>query len=112
MDMGAPLIPLVAKAFLSSTRASVRKRFASFYRRYVDDTPCQMSDIEGATAFLVTLNECHPSIHLTMEMADSNKLPFLGMMIEKKGCELVTSVCRKPPNNGLLLHFQSHVDMR
>ena len=32
-------------------------------------------------------------------------------MIEKKGCELVTSVYRKPTNNGLLLHFQSHVDM-
>ena len=64
------------------------------------------------TTFFATLNEYHPSIHFTMEIADSNKLPFLGMIIENKGCELVTSVNRKPPNNGLLPHFQSHVDMR
>ena len=49
-----------------------------------------MPDIQSATT-LATLNECHPSIHFTMEIADSNKLPFLGMMIEKKGCKLVTS---------------------
>ena len=48
----------------------------------------------------------HTSSLITMEIAD------LGMMIEKKGCELVTSVYRKPTNNGLLLHFQSQVDMR
>ena len=47
-----------------------------------------------------------------MEIAESNKLQFLGIMIEKKDCELVTSLYRKPTNNGLLLHFQSHVDMR
>ena len=53
------------------------------------------------------------AIHLSplRWIGDSNKLPFLGMMIEKKGCELVTSVYRKPTKNGLLLHFQSHVDM-
>ena len=43
-----------------------------------------------------------------MEIADSNMLPFLGMIIETNGCELVTRVYRKPTNNGLLLH----VDMR
>ena len=81
------------------------------YRRYVDDTLSSVPDIQTATTFLATLNECHPSIHFTMEIADSNKLPFLGMMVEKKVCELVTSVYRKPTNNGFLSHFQSHVDM-
>ena len=58
------------------------------------------------------MNVIRPSIHFTMEIADSNMLPFLGMIIETNGSELVTSVYRKPTNNGLLLHFQSHVDMR
>ena len=112
--MGSPLGPLVANAFLYSNEEQLERgnKLPSFYRRYVDDTVSSVPDIQSATTFLATLNECHPSIHFTMEIADSNKLPFLGMMIEKKGCELVTSVYRKPKNNDLILHFQSHVDMR
>ena len=112
--MGSPLGPLVANAFLCSIEEQLERenKLPSFYRRYVDDTLSSVPDIQSATTFLATLNKCHPSIHFTMEIADSNKLPFLGMMIEKKDCELVTSVYRKPTNNGLLLHFQSHVDMR
>ena len=59
-----------------------------------------------------TLNECHPAIQFTMEIAENNKLPFLGMMIEKSGCYLTTSVYCKPTDTGLLLHYQSHVDQR
>lgn len=47
-----------------------------------------------------------------MEIADNNKLPFLGMMIEKRGCHRTTSVYRKPTDTGLLLHYHSHVDHR
>ena len=46
-----------------------------------------------------------------MEIADSNKLPFLCMMLELNGCELVTSVYRKPTHNGHLLHSHNHVNM-
>ena len=110
---GSPFGPLVANAFLCSIEEQLQRenKLPTFYRRYVDDTLSSMPGIQSATTFLVTLNECHPSIHFTMEIADSNKLPFLGMMIEKKCCELVTTVYRKPTNNGLLLYFQSHVDM-
>ena len=108
------VILVVANAFLCSIEEQLERenKLPAFYRRYVDDTLSSVQDIQSATTILATLNKCHPSIHITMEIADSNKLPFLGMMIEKKGCELVTSVYRKPTNNGLLLHFQSHVDMR
>ena len=71
-----------------------------------------MPDVAAAESFLSTLNECHPSISFTMELASNNKLPFLGMEITKNGCQLSTSVYRKPTNTGLLLHFHSHVDRR
>ena len=102
--MGSPLGPLVANAFLCSIEEQLERenKLPTFYRRYVDDTLSSVPDIQSATTFLSTLNECHPSIHFTMEIADSNKLLFLGMMIEKKGCELVTSVYRKPTNNCLI----------
>ena len=58
------------------------------------------------------MNNCHPSISFTMEIASNGKLPFAGIEICKEGCKLVTSVYRKPTNTGLLLHHQSHVDNR
>ena len=75
-------------------------------KNYKTRINCQIS------TFLVTLNNCHPSISFTMEIATNGNLPFVGIEICKKGCKLVTSVNRKPENTGLLLHHQSHVDNR
>ena len=112
--MGSPLGPLMANAFLCSIEEQLERdnKLPGFYRRYVDDTLATMPSLSAATAFLSTLNECHPSLHFTMEIAADNKLPFLGMMIEKRGCHLTTSVYGKPTDTGLLLHYQSHVDHR
>ncbi|XP_022781132.1 uncharacterized protein LOC111322317 [Stylophora pistillata] len=71
-----------------------------------------VTSVPAAEDLLSTLNNCHPSIHFTMELASGNKLPFVGMEVLKKGCKLETSVYRKPTNTGLLLHHQSHVDKR
>ena len=110
--MGSPLGPLMANVFLYSIEEQLDRnnKLPSFYKRYVDDTLATMPNIQAATAFLSTLNECHPAIQFTMEIAENNKLPFLGIMIEKSGCHLTTSVYRKPTDTGLLLHYQSHVD--
>ena len=66
-----------------------------------------------AKAFPVILNNCHPSISITIEITtygQLEELPFVGIEIGKKCCKLVTSVYRKPTNTGLLLHHQSHVN--
>ena len=112
--MGSPLGPLMANAFLCSIEEKLEhdNKLPEFYRRYVDDTLATMKDVPAAEAFLTTLNNCHPSINFTMELASDNKLPFIGMEILKKGHKLETSVYRKPTNTGLLLHHQSHVDKR
>ncbi|CAH3175877.1 unnamed protein product [Porites lobata] len=47
-----------------------------------------------------------------MEVANNNKLPFIGMELTKIGKRLETCVYRKTTNKGLLLHYQSHVDAR
>ena len=44
--------------------------------------------------------------------ANNNKLPFMGMELIKIGKQLKTCVYRKTTNRGLLLHYQSHVDVR
>ena len=112
--MGSPLGPLMANTFLCSIEEKLQdeNKLPDFYKRYVDDTLAAVKDVPTAEAFLVTLNNCHPSISFTMEIATNGKLPFVGIEILKKGCKLVTSVYRKPTNTGLLLHHQSHVDNR
>jgi len=104
----------MANAFLCSIEEKLEhdNKLPEFYRRYVDDILATMKDVPAAEAFLTTLNNCHPSINFTMELASVNKLPFIGMEILKKGHKLETSVYRKPTNTGLLLHHQSHVDKR
>jgi len=52
------------------------------------------------------------SISFTMEVANNNRLPFIGMELIKIGKQLKTCVYCKTTNKGLLLHYQSHVDAR
>ena len=47
-----------------------------------------------------------------MELEDNGKLPFLGMVIIRNGPRLDTKVYVKPTDTGLLLHYQSHVDVK
>ncbi|KAL9963061.1 hypothetical protein ACROYT_G032227 [Oculina patagonica] len=92
--MGSPLGPLMANTFLCSIEEKLQNenKLPDFYRRYVDDTLATVEDIQTAEAFLKTLNNCHPSISFTMEIASNGKLPFVGIEICKKGCKLITSV--------------------
>ncbi|XP_073258104.1 uncharacterized protein [Porites lutea] len=110
--MGSPLGPLMANTFmcLMEEKLESEDKLPSFYKRYVDDTLAAVKDISTATTFLATLNEAHPAISFTMEVANNNKLPFIGMELTKIGKRLETCLYRKTTNKGLLLHYQSHVD--
>ena len=78
----------------------------------MDDTLALVRDLSDATALLACLNEAHPSIQFTMEIATNDRLPFIGKEIIKIDSSLETCVYRKKTNKGLLLHYQSHVDSR
>ena len=112
--MGSPLGPLMANAFMCNIEEKLRNqnKMPAFYKRYVDDTLSKMPDVSSASEFLLTLNEIHPSLSFTMELEDNGKLPFLGMMIIRNGPRLDTKVYVKPTDTGLLLHYQSHVDVK
>ena len=93
--VGSLLGHLVANAFLCSTEEQLERenKLQYVYHHFIGDMSMTQSlMLESVTTFYATLNECHPSIHFRMEIADCNKLPFLGMMIEKKGCELVSTM--------------------
>ncbi|XP_068706113.1 uncharacterized protein [Montipora foliosa] len=112
--MGSPLGPLMTNAFMCSVEEKLARenKLPSFYKRYVDDTLAMVRDLSDATDLLACLNEAHPSIQFTMEIATNDRLPFIGMEIIKIDGSLETRVYRKKTNKGLLLHYQSHVDSR
>ena len=112
--MGSPLGPLMENTFMCSIEEKLESEdeLSPFYKKYVDDTLAAVKDIPTTTAFLATLNKAHPAISFTMEVANNNKLPFIGIELIKIGKQLKTCVHRKTTNKGLLLHYQSHVDAR
>ena len=92
-----PLGPLVANAFLCHIEETLESRnlLPSYYKRYVDDTLAVMRDQHAAQDFLNLLNACHPSIQFTMELSLDGKLPFLGILLEKRGNRIMTSVTQE-----------------
>ena len=112
--MGSPLGPLMANTFMCSLeeQLKLRGKLPPYYKRYVDDSLTVMKDEVSAYSFLHVLNDLHPSISFTMELPTENRLPFLGMVLRKDSQSIATSVCVKPTNTGLLLHYNSRVDNR
>ena len=112
--MGSPLGPLLANTFMCSIEEKMEEKdeLPAFYKRYVDDTLTIMPDLNEANIFLDKLTSCHRNLKFTMEIAEQNAIPFVGMNITKIGNRLETSVYRKSTNTGLLLHYHSHVDKR
>ena len=112
MAMGSPLGPLLANTFMCSIEEKLEEKdeFPSFYKEYVDDTLTIMPDLNEDNIFLDKLNSCHKNLKFTLEIAEQNAIPFVGMKITKSGNRLETSVNRKSTNTGLLLHFRSHVE--
>ena len=112
--MGSPLGPLLANVFMCSIKDKLDQdgTLPSYYRRYVDDTFTIMPDVASAIIFLDTLNHCHPSAKFTMEVERNASLPFIGVELLNLAPRIKTKVYVKPTNTGLLLHYQSHVDIR
>ena len=71
-----------------------------------------MPGLDAAGNFLDVLNVLHPSVHFTMERSNNDSIPFIETLITKKGNKLETQAYRKPTNTSLLLHFQSHTELR
>ena len=112
--MGSPLGPLLANVFMCSIEENLEQQgqLPQYYRRYVNDTLTVMPDRVTAGQFLDTLNSTHPSLKFTMEVEQEGSLPFLGTELLNRAPKIESKVYIKRTNTGLLLHFQSHVDIK
>ena len=92
--MGSSLGPLLTNVFMCSLEEKLcdAGEMPEFYRRFVGDSFSINSNFDAANTFLSTLNCLHPSFSFTMEIADDNHLPFLGMIVMKAGTMLARKV--------------------
>ena len=85
--MGSPLGALMANSFLCDIEENLDQanQLPSFYKQYVEDTLTFVHNINNTESFkfLQVLNEVHPSLEFTIDLAVENSLPFLGIKITK-----------------------------
>lgn len=108
--MGSPLGPCFANLFLGHFEGSWLASSAQpvrFYRRYVDDIFCIVSDDFDSNAFLTHMNSRHPNIKFTVEKEVDGNIPFLDVSVTRDSSSVQTTVYRKPTFSNVLLNFQS-----
>ena len=107
--MGSPLGALFANIFMAELENNIVPRLQdlSSWNRYVDDT---FAFVRQGKEKVVQeeLNRYHPSIKFTYEVEESNKIPFLDVLITNKNGSLQTSVYRKSTNTDVYMNWNSY----
>ncbi|XP_046397983.1 uncharacterized protein LOC124164734 [Ischnura elegans] len=111
--MGSPLSPVVANLFMEKFEAEAINTYdkkPKKWLRYVDDTfIIWPHGTEELDRFLNHLNSRHQNIRFTMEKERDGKLPFLDVMVRRKGDgSLGHAVYRKDTHTNRYLNAISH----
>ena len=109
ISMGSLLGPILANIFVGFHERLLFEKFPKpfIYLRYVDNTFVCFSSRSEALKFFHKLIDLHPSLSFTMEEENSNKLPFLDVLVERSESVFLTSIYRKPPFTWLYLSWDA-----
>ena len=113
VPMGSPVSVSIANLITYLLEKEALKSCACdslvYYTRYVDDIFLVLKkgslDLQQ---LLSNFNAINPAIQFTLEQEDSNKLPFLDVLLTKSGSSIETEVYHKPTAVNRCLHFRSH----
>ena len=109
--MGSPVSVTVADLVMEDVESRALSSFASpplFWKRYVDDTCCAISEIDF-TSFFSHLNTIESTIQFTCECEVDGLLSFLDVQLQHHpDGSISTSVYRKPTHTDRYLDFRSH----
>ena len=105
--MGSPLGHVLACICMVELETRIIPRLTvniSHWRRYVDDTFVFIKTgyVEHV---LVRLNSFHKNIQFTYELENQNKLPFLDVLLIRRGNKIETTIYRKSINNDIYLNW-------
>ena len=103
--MGSPVSVIVANLVMEEVEDRALASFPSpsrFRKRYVDDR-------RQTSILLQHLNSVELSIQFTLEVKDNDhSLPFLDVLLTRRGESVYTSVCWKPTHTDRYIDFTSH----
>ena len=78
----------------------------TFWKQYVDDAICFVKI--GTINYITTiLNNFDRNITFTYEVGKDCKLPFLDVLLIKKGNNIITTIYCKTTTNGIYLNWKS-----
>ena len=107
--MGSPLGSVLACTFMEELEARIMPTVTdniSHWGRHVDDTFVFIK--KGYVKHvLARLNSFHKNIQFTYELENQNKLPFLDVLLIRRGNKNETTVYRKSTNNDIYLNWDS-----
>ena len=101
--MGSPLRPVLADIFMIELEQEILAeltQYIKYCKRYGDDT---ISIVNlGPIDYIITkLNSFDNNIQFTFEEEDKGTLPFLDVLIQRKGNSIVATIFSKPRNNDI-----------
>jgi hypothetical protein len=109
MAMGGSLSPIVSNIYMEhfeKLALDSEQHKPSLWFRYVDDTfVIWPQGADGLQNFLTHLNNLRSSIQFTMEIESEGAIPFLDVLVIRKGTALSMKVYKKPTHTGRYLNF-------
>ena len=78
-----------------------KENWPLLYNRFVDDTVSIFESEERSVEFCGVLNGLHPALKFTVEKESGGELPFMDVLLKRKGNEFLRLVHRKPTSPGL-----------
>ena len=107
--MAPPLRPVLAGIFMVELETKIIPTVMdsiSHWRRFVDDTFVFVK--KGCVEHVLTrLNSFHKNIQFAYELENENKLPFVDILLIRRGTKIETTVYRKSTNNDIYLNWGS-----
>ena len=101
--------PVLADIFMGELKNNIvpvlQENF-SFWKRYVDDTICFLKI--GTISYITKIfNNFDSKIKFTYEVEKDCKLPFLDVLVIKKGNNIITTIHCKATTNDIYLNWKS-----
>ena len=101
--------PVLADIFMGELKNNIvpvlQENF-SFWKRYVDDTICFVKI--GTISYITKIfNNFDSKIKFTYEVEKDCKLPFLDVLVIKKGNNIITTIHRKATTSDIYLNWKS-----
>ena len=85
-----------------------KENWPLLYNCFVDDTLSNFESEEQSVGFFGVLNGLHPALKFTVEKESGGELPFMDVLLKRKGNEFLRSVYRKPTFTGLYTRWDSY----